>query len=454
MPETHNRFVLLIADDEPSVLALLKKIFAQDAYHIITARNGEDALASTQDVKIDAALIDLRMPGMNGLELLKALRHRQPSIKTIMLTGHGGIKEAVQAIKLGAIDFLEKPFSPQRLQARVAELHRLCRLEHENQSLRAKVDFTFGFDQLVGNAPPMLKLKELIAQVGPGDAAILIQGETGTGKELVARAIHHHSPRSDKPFIPVDCAAIGETVIESELFGHVKGAFTGAHVATMGLMRSAHRGTLFLDELGELSPTIQVKLLRTVQENEVRPVGSAKRHRIDIRLVSATNRDLETDVASGRFREDLYYRLNVVGLKVPPLRERREDISLLTRYFIQRFATAFSPVRDITPAALVCLENYQWPGNVRELENVIRRAVALGKRGAIQRADLPAAISATLSQKAPSAGLPTDDSLAAYEKAAIANALAKCRNSRRQAAQLLGIGEATLYRKLNKYELK
>jgi DNA-binding NtrC family response regulator len=372
----------------------------------------------------------------------------------IMLTGHGSIKEAVAAIKLGAVDFIEKPYSPEGLHARVAQLHQIWELKEENRALRSRIESRFDFDRLVGNSKVILNLKRLIAQVSPDDAPVLIQGETGTGKELVARAIHHHSRRSHHNFVPVDCAAISETVIESELFGHVKGAFTGAHISTLGLVRSADQGTLFLDEVGELSPAIQVKLLRTIQESEVRPVGSSSSSKVDIRIISATNRDLAAEVANANFREDLFYRLNVLVLNVPSLRDRMDDVVLLAKYFVKNFATDFSTVKDISNDALMCLQNYNWPGNIRELENVIRRAIALGRDAFIQPEDLPAGIFTPPGKTTPEKGLPADDSLEAYEKAAIQNALAKCNDSRRKAAEILGIGEATLYRKITKYGLR
>ncbi|MBW2585172.1 MAG: sigma-54-dependent Fis family transcriptional regulator [Deltaproteobacteria bacterium] len=278
MENSDDRFSLLMVDDEPSVLSSLKRVFLEDDYQIHTAGNGAQALELLSEVKIDAALIDLKMPGMDGLTLLKAMREDFSQTMVIMLTGHGSIQDAVEAVKLGAVDFLEKPYAPEALRTRIAQLHQIWHLREENRQLRARIEFQFGFDRLVGNSTVILKLKELIAQLGPNDAPILIQGETGTGKELVARAIHHHSARSAGNFVPVDCAAISETVIESELFGHVKGAFTGAHMSTLGLVRSADGGTLFLDEVGELSPAIQSKLLRTIQESEVRGYSHPGRH--------------------------------------------------------------------------------------------------------------------------------------------------------------------------------
>jgi len=451
MSDIPSKFSLLIVDDEETVLSSLKLVFFQDNYDIHTALTGEEALEAVRQARIDAALIDLKMPGMDGLTLLTKIKEVCPGILVIMLTGHGGVKEAVEAIKLGAVDFLEKPFSPEELRTRVAQLHKIWELEEENRNLRVRLAFQFGFDRLVGNSTAILRLKETVAQVGLSDTSILIQGETGTGKELVAMAIHHHSPRSRKEFVPVDCAAISETVIESELFGHVKGAFTGAHISTLGLIRSADKGTLFLDEIGELSPAIQAKLLRTIQEREVRPVGSSKSYPVDVRILAATNLDLAEEVALGNFREDIYYRLNVVTVNVPPLRDRREDIPLLAKYFVKRLAADFSPVADLSQEALICLERYNWPGNIRELENVIRRAVALGKGEMIMPEDLPPNIYVLPGKSAQAIDSLEDDSLAAYEKNAIENALTRSENNRKKAAQILGIGEATLYQKIKKY---
>lgn len=443
-----------MVDDDPSVLSSLKRVFRKENYLLYTASGGHDALRLLQTTRIDAALLDLKMPGMDGLTLLKTIRKEYPTVMAVILTGEGDVKKAVQAIKLGAHDFLEKPFSNEKISARIAQLYRIWELQEENRNLKAKIEFQFGFDRLIGNSTAILKLKRLIAQLGPSDTSVLIQGETGTGKELVARAIHHHSPRARNNFVPVDCAAISETVIESELFGHVKGAFTGAYASSLGLIRSADKGTLFLDEVGELSIKIQVKLLRTIQEREVRPVGGNEPYQVDVRIVAATNRDLAEEVAKGQFREDLFYRLNVVTLSVPTLQERKEDISLMAKYFVKKLATDLSPVEDISKEALLLLESYHWPGNVRELENVIHRAMALATGNTIMPQDLPQTLVQLSGQTPQSIDLPSDDSLAAYEKAAIQNALSKSKNNRKKAAQTLGIGEATLYRKMNKYQLK
>ena len=300
----------------------------------------------------------------------------------------------------------------------------------------------------------ILKLKEMITRVGPTDATILIQGETGCGKELVAKAIHYHSERTKNQFVPVDCAAISETVIESELFGHEKGAFTGAHVSTLGLLRAADNGTLFLDEIGNLSASIQMRLLRVIQEREVRPIGATKAFPVNVRILAATNLNLAEEVTAGKFREDLFFRLNVLTITVPPLRDRIEDIPLLAKHFLKRFASEYSPVRYISDTALRMMENYHWPGNVRELENAVRRSVALGRGETIMPDDLPSAINARSAYLRPNAGsLPIGDTMMDYEILAIQNALIKCNRNRTKAAKMLKIGEATLYRKLKKYKI-
>ena len=432
---------------------LLGNLFSETDYNLLFASNGPEALLMASKARIDAALVDLVMPEMNGMEMLKEIRIHHSETMVVMMTGQGGVKDAVEAIKLGAVDFLEKPFSPEAMQARIGQLHRTWELNRENRQLKERLEQRFDYPALVGGSNAMLKLKELIVQVAPTENTILIQGETGTGKELVARAIHHHSRRRQGSFMPVDCGAISQTVMESELFGHVKGAFTGAHAATLGLIRSANGGTLFLDEVGDLSPTIQVKLLRTVQEREVRPVGDSKTYPVNVRILAATHRDLPKEVAEGRFREDLFFRLNVLTLNVPPLRDRLEDIAQIARHFLDRFASTVSPIREIARETVNVLERYRWPGNVRELENTIRRAVALGRRDAIYPEDLPEPIYPLQTNPDLTGVGPAGDSLAAYEMAAIRNALSKCGNNRARGARILGIGEATLYRKIKKYKI-
>ena len=456
-PEEPNRqnFCLLVVDDDPGIRALLESVLTEAGYAIYLADTAERALEIADKTRIDAALLDLDLPGMKGLELLGELKRRDADMLISILTGRGTVENAVEAMKRGAVDFIQKPVTPETLLVRVGQLHEIWRLHRENRSLREEMEFSFGFEKLVGNSEPIQSLKKLIVQAGASDASVLIQGETGTGKELVARAIHRHSPRKDKPFVPVDCASISESVLESELFGHVKGAFTGAHVSHIGLIRSAEGGTVFFDEVGELSGNVQVKLLRAIQEREIRPVGSAESHPVDVRVVCATNRNLVRDVGEGRFREDLLYRLNVITLQVPPLRERREDIPLLVDYFLGILNCGNSPLKEISEDTLQLLQAYSWPGNVRELENVIRRALALCRKARLEPEDLPEGICGSLPPAAdhPVLPAPPSDSLEAYELEAIRNALKLCAGNRRRAAQILEIGEATLYRKLKKFGL-
>jgi DNA-binding NtrC family response regulator len=456
MTKKQPRFTLLIVDDEPHVVSALKRVFHPEPYDCYSASDGHEALNVMSQTPINAALIDYMMPGMDGLTLLKEIRKKFSETRVFILTGQGGVKEAVRAIKLGAVDFLEKPYEPESLKARIAQEVKIWRLECENQNLRELVDAQKGYDRLIGNSDVMLKLKMLISQVARSNAPILIQGETGTGKELVAHAIHKKSPNCDQLFQPVDCGAISESVMGSELFGHVKGAFTGAHTTTLGLIRSADKGTLFLDEVGELSLSMQVKLLRTIQEKQVRPVGDTKSYAVNLRIIAATNRNLEEEVRQGHFREDLFFRLNVITLTVPPLRDRLDDVPLLAGYFIRSFSSKETMVQSISDSALDLLSQYDWPGNVRELENVIRRAVAIGQHEQIYPKDLPSIRRSSfpdLVDGTRSIGPITDPSMAAYETAAIINALALSHQNRRKAAKLLGVGEATLYRKIRKYQL-
>ena len=447
-------FNLLLVDDEPNILASLKRVFRKAPYKIHCAENGYQALDLIKNNIIDFAIVDLMMPQIDGMALLKQIREQWPSIRVLILTGVGGVQEAVKAIQMGAVDFVQKPFENETMEARVSHFYETWALEQENRRLKEQVGPQFTYDRLIGNSSVILSLKKIILQICQVDASVLIQGETGTGKELVARAIHHHSPRLKQPFVPVDCAAFSETVMGSELFGHVKGAFTGAHESTLGLIRSADRGILFLDELGELPLTMQAKLLRTIQEKEVRPVGSSRSYDVDVQILAATNRNLEDEVAEGRFRQDLYYRLNVVVLQVPPLRDRLEDIPLIVRQFINQHNTTNSQEKCLSKEALAFLNSYEWPGNVRELENTIRRALAISKGDTIQPEDLPDSIlPVDFAQQADNNGF-RGNTLEAYELEALRNALSKCNGHRKNAARMLGIGEATLYRKIAKYQLE
>lgn len=442
-----SRFSLLFVDDEKSILSSLKRVFFDAGYNLYSASSGEEALSLISETEINAALIDLKMPGMDGPTLLKKIKEKYPTIMVVMLTGHGTISDAVKAIRHGAEDFIEKPFVPESLMAKVHSLCERWQLKAENQRLREEIAHRFKYEKLIGTSPKALELKQLISKASQSDATVLIQGETGTGKELVAKAFHHHSPRSDNSFTVVDCATVNETMLESELFGHVKGAFTNAHQSTKGLVLTADKGTLFFDEIGELPLKIQGKLLRVIQEKEIRPLGSNRSQKVDIRIIAATNRDLKKEILENKFREDLYYRLETVKLQVPPLRDRVDDIPDLTAYFINMNKTEFSTVNNISVDALTYMAKYSWPGNIRELENLIRRVMALSSEEKILVSDLPEKISEPGFSKA----IPSEDSLAAYEKAAIKNALQISNNHRKKAAALLKIGEATLYRKIKEF---
>ncbi|MBN2808592.1 MAG: sigma-54-dependent Fis family transcriptional regulator [Deltaproteobacteria bacterium] len=447
-----RKFTVLFVDDDPAIISSLKRIFFEDDnYQLLSAADGRTALILMARQRVDAALVDLKMPGMDGLALLQHINQDYPATRVIIITGHGGVAVAVQAMQNGAFDFLEKPFCPEVVRKRVAQLYENWFLQAENQFLRENKVGEFNFSELVGDSPPMRELKEMIVKIAPGEASVLVGGETGTGKELVARALHQHSERAARPFVPVDCAALNENVIESELFGHCRGAFTGALSERIGLFRAAQQGTLFLDEVGELSLGMQAKLLRSIQERQVRPLGGQLALPVDVRIIAATNRNLKEEVEAGRFREDLYYRLQVFTLQVPPLRQHLDDLPALIGNFIRRFASATAPRKFFSPAAMQCLRAYSWPGNIRELENVVRRALALSRNSELEPVDLPEHINCA-SPPAPVRSLTAVDSLAAHEHRAIVGALEKTGGNRRQAARLLGIGEATLYRKLRKYK--
>ncbi len=448
---TPTAFTMLVVDDEKNVQNSLRRFFAHAPYQMLFADNGEDALSQLASTPVSLMLLDLKMPGMGGHEVLRLAMEKRPDLKVIMLTGHGGVRDAVEAIKLGAVDFFEKTISPDVLKKKTDQIHELWKLEQENRQLRDQLDTRFRFEGLIGESPAMVRLKNMITRIAPTDTSILIQGESGTGKELIAQAIHFHSLRNKEVFMPVDCASINETVMESELFGHAKGAFTGAGQDTLGLVRSADRGTLFLDEIGELSPAMQAKLLRTLQERIVRPVGSTKLIPVDIRILAATNRNLIEAVAQGNFRQDLYYRLSAVTLTAPPLRERGGDILLLSQYLAGRLAREGLTPKKFSEQSRSLLSSYDWPGNVRELENVIRSAMAFSEGEAVEPDDLFPDM--TRPEGLTDPVHPRPAAMADYEAEAIRNALKQTSGSRREAARLLGISEATLYRRLKQYDL-
>jgi len=440
---------ILVVDDEPSILRLLEEALTQWGYQVKSAASGDEALAAIRGDLFDAVLTDIRMPEMSGLDLLREIKRHDDSIEVVMMTGYPTIVSAVEALKEGAYDYLSKPLILDELRHLMARMTERRFLRGEVTSLRERLGEELTVTELVGNSQPMQRVKEIIAKVAATDSPVLIEGESGTGKELVAAAIHRLSPRAKGPFIPVNCSAIPEDLIESEFFGHVRGAFSGAVSDSLGLFRGANEGTIFLDEIAELSPGLQVKLLRVLQEMQVRPVGSTKAYAVDVRVIAATNRDLDRTVAEGTLRQDLYYRLNVVRISLPPLRTRREDIAAIVNHFVRRFNRRFRrDVRGMTPEALETLNRYDFPGNVRELENLIERAYAMGARDQITLGDLP---SLTAGSAAPAVGSGAIPQLADVEKELILRALSFYKDDKEAAAQALGISRRTIYRRLKEY---
>jgi DNA-binding NtrC family response regulator len=442
---------ILVVDDEPSILKLLKEALTQWGYQVACVGTGAEALEAIRTELFDAAITDIRMPEMSGLELLREIKRHDDSIEVVVMTGYPTIASAVEALKEGAYDYLSKPLILDELRHLMARVTERRFLKGEVQSLRTRLGEELTVNELVGNSQPMQRVKDIIGKVATTDSPVLIEGESGTGKELVAAAIHRLSTRNKGPFIPVNCSAIPEDLLESEFFGHVRGAFSGAVSDALGLFRGANDGTIFLDEIAELSPGLQVKLLRVLQEMQVRPVGSTKAHPVDVRVIAATNRDLDRSIADGRFRQDLYYRLNVVRVSLPPLRSRRDDIPPLVNHFLRRYNRRFRrDVKGITPDALATLSGYDFPGNVRELENVVERAFAMGAREQITLADLPPLGTSSVSTvAAPQSG--TVPRLADVEKDLILRALAFYKDDKEAAASALGISRRTIYRRLKEY---
>ncbi|HEY7648149.1 MAG TPA: sigma-54 dependent transcriptional regulator [Methylomirabilota bacterium] len=441
---------VLVVDDEKSILTLLEEALTQWGYQVTSAGTGAEALNALRTQVFDAALTDVRMPDMSGLDLLREIKKRDESIEVVIMTGYPTISSAVEALKEGAYDYLSKPLILDELRHLMQRLMERRFLRGEVQTLRMRLGEELTVNELIGGSPGMARVKEIIGKVAVTDSPVLIEGESGTGKELVAAAIHRLSSRAKGPFIPVNCSAIPRDLLESEFFGHVRGAFSGAVADALGLFRGANEGTIFLDEIAELPPELQVKLLRVLQEMQVRPVGSTKAHPVDVRVIAATNRNLEQAMKSGSFRQDLFYRLNVIRVTLPPLRERREDIPALVNHFIRRFNKRFRrDVRGVTQDAVAALAAYDFPGNVRELENLIERAFAMGTRESLTLADLPS-LSARPSI-APSIETKAVPTLAEVEKELILRALAVHNNDKEEAARALGISRRTIYRRLKEY---
>ena len=446
---------ILLIDDDQSLRRVIEYSLVENGFSVRPAASGEEGLAFLQKEPFDVVITDITMPGMNGMEVLEKVRKADPVLPVIIITAYGTIESAVSAMKQGAFDYITKPFNRDELRLTLDRALKMRRLEKENVMLRAEVIDRYRFDAIVGSSDKIREVIALAGRVAPSDATVLVTGESGTGKELLARGIHYSSGRAEGPFVAVNCAAIPENLIESELFGHVKGAFTGAVRDKQGKFELADSGTLFLDEIGDLRIDLQAKILRALQERTIDLVGGVKQVDLDVRVIAATNRDLELEVSEGKFREDLYYRLSVVILHMPPLRERKGDIALLAEHFLKKFSSVGSDVK-LDPDALALLTAYGWPGNVRELENVMERASILKRGNSIKSEDLPEKLTrktvgtAGILLNLPDEGLSLED----LEKDLIIKALDKHKGNQTRAAEYLRITRPTLIYRMEKYGLK
>ncbi len=447
MPTQHS---ILVVEDEEVMRAILRQLMENSGYDVFTANSAENAIQIFAENDISITLTDIKMSGKDGLELLDQIKSLDAEAIVIIMTAYSSVDTAVAALRKGAYDYVTKPFVNEDLLQTIKNAMTQRRLFNENRFLRRELRGRYDFSEIIGKSDSLQRVFDLVSKVAGTNANVLIQGESGTGKELVARSIHFNSDRADDPFLAVNCGALPESLLESELFGHTKGSFTGAIADKPGLFRSAAGGTIFLDEIGDMPPVLQVKLLRALQEHEVTPVGSSQPVKFDARIIAATNKKLESEVAEGRFREDLFYRLNVVEIDVPPLRERRDDIPLLVKHFVAKSASdQGAGERVMSEGAITAMVNYEWPGNVRELENVIERAVILSGEE-IKTDSLPAKVLALRAQnEGPSHAHPL--TLEGLEKRHVLEILASVVDDKAQAAHILGIDLSTLYRKLKKY---
>mgnify|MGYP003773798347 CR=1 FL=1 len=457
-----SRGAVAIIDDEPNMGRILTKILQMEGYTVVSFTNPRQALAELSQVQPDIVLTDLRMPEMDGMEVLRSIKRDMPQTQVLIMTGYGTIEGVKEALREGALDYVTKPFKTDELLLTLQKAMEHKRVVEENVSLTEVIKRTAPADTLIGEDPAMAEVRQLIRRIAPTESAVLIRGESGTGKEIVARAIHSHSGRKGR-FVPINCASIPENLIESELFGYEPGAFTGADQRKLGLMELASGGTLFLDEVGELPASLQVKLLRVLQEREIQRVGGLRTIPVDIRLLAATNRNLKHAIDEGRFRADLYFRLNVINLRIPPLRERIKDIPLLTRHFLDRFAVKMNrPDINIAPEAMRALQAYPWPGNVRELENVIERMVVLSDGPRLEIGDLPADI---LGRGTPPLGFPSmpnvpldpnasyREARSEFERAYIEKLLIQARGNVAEAARVSGISRRNFYEKIERLNI-
>ena len=439
---------LLIVEDDPNVGESIRLLLKKRGFSILLASNGKEALQVFRHEMVDLVITDLVMPKMDGMALLEAIKKLKPETEVIVISAQGTIEKAVQAIKMGAFDFIEKPINPKVIALVVERALEKQTLVLQNRDLRSQLEDKFHFRNIVGKSEKMVKIFELIRHIAPYDSSVLIMGESGTGKELIANAIHYHSPRASLPFIKVSCASLSEGIIESELFGHEKGAFTGAITSRKGRFEMAHGGTLFLDEVEDIPPSTQIKLLRVLQESEFERVGGNKTIQVDIRIIAASNRDLQEAVEQGRFREDLYYRLNVVNIKLPPLRERKEDIPFLSHFFMEKYNQKYQmKVKGVSQRAMNVLADYQWKGNVRELENTLESIMVINSPEVIDLPHLPQEIREF--RESPEVilvkiGTPLEE----VEKEILLQTLKITKGNKRKAAQMLGINVRTIHRKM------
>jgi DNA-binding NtrC family response regulator len=450
---------ILFIDDEPGSREGLTLLFEREGYQVEAVAAGEEAISLLSRKVYDVIITDLFLPGVSGIDILKNVKENRLPCNVILITGNATAETAVKAMKEGAFDYITKPVNFEELKLIVSKAVEKSRLVAENLYLRQQLRGKYKFDNIIGNSPAIQQVFARMEKILVTDSTVLILGESGTGKELVARAIHFNGPRKEKPFIAINCGAIPADLLESELFGHMRGSFTGAVADKPGKFELANKGTIFLDEIGTMPQQLQMKLLRVLQEEEVERVGSTSRTKLDVRVISATNADLDDRVRRGEFREDLYYRLNVIPIHLPPLRDRREDIPLLAKHFLRKICIDMRrPVLEITPEAVRALEAYEWPGNVREMENVIERAVALTDSEIIDRQDLPSQIGGVSQENShfptmriPGDGIDLAETIALIEKALIKQAMEKSSNIKARAASLLNINRTTLVEKIKRY---
>lgn len=444
------KFTILVIDDEKNIRTGLQAALELDGYEVLLAEDGTTGLSLALNNEVDLVITDLRMPGVSGEDVLRRITTETPGIPVIVLTGHGTVENAVEAMRSGAYDFLTKPLNLDRLSLLVKRALQSRELVLQNRELEQEAEKRKSFEHIIGKSPSMLKLFDVVKRVAPTRASVLITGESGVGKELIANALHNLSTRKDNPIIKVHCAALAENILESELFGHEKGAFTGAVSRKRGRFELAHGGTIFLDEIGEINQSVQIKILRVLQEKMFERVGGEDTIEVDVRVITATNRDLEKEIAEGRFREDLFYRLNVVRIHVPPLRERKDDLPLMISAFVKEFAEENGKViENIDPKARQALYAYDWPGNVRQLRNCIESAVVMTTGTVITLDELPPSIREM--DEVPAITIPVGATMADAEREIILQTLAAQNGNKSKTAEVLGIGRKTLHRKLDEY---